>query len=242
MTVPFYGNSLYVVNHNGEPYTPMKPIVKGMGMDWKSQYAKLKQRFAKAMVEITIPTAGGFQRMACLPLRKLAGWLQTISPNKVKPEIREKVIQYQNECDDVLYEYWTKGVAVNPRINFTDATREANEIVRLDEDSYAIASLGSKMFLLRKEALKVIREKVRTWELKYRLRLDIRDAKKRVTDHNSILRRVDPSGFMCDLREVLTLATPGIRKGIIQIEKSDNDHKSLDIRTEVILMNQGIFF
>ncbi|ECI4012061.1 hypothetical protein DN310_22795 [Salmonella enterica subsp. salamae] len=115
MTVPFYGNSLYVVNHNGEPYTPMKPIVKGMGMDWKSQYAKLKQRFAKGMVISTIPTAGGFQRMACLPLRKLAGWLQTISPNKVKPEIREKVIQYQNECDDVLYEYRTKGVVVNPR-------------------------------------------------------------------------------------------------------------------------------
>lgn len=44
-----------------------------------------------------------------------AGWLQTISPNKVKPEIRNKVIQYQEECDDVLYQYWTKGVVVNPR-------------------------------------------------------------------------------------------------------------------------------
>ncbi|EDY2189047.1 hypothetical protein GTE45_005713, partial [Salmonella enterica subsp. enterica] len=43
------------------------------------------------------------------------GWLQTISPNKVKPEIRDKVIQYQDECDDVLYDYWTKGVVVNPR-------------------------------------------------------------------------------------------------------------------------------
>ncbi|EOO7435038.1 phage antirepressor N-terminal domain-containing protein, partial [Escherichia coli] len=25
MTVPFHGDSLYVVNHNGEPYVPMKP-------------------------------------------------------------------------------------------------------------------------------------------------------------------------------------------------------------------------
>ncbi|EEG6607541.1 hypothetical protein G3K90_004819 [Salmonella enterica] len=115
MTVPFYGNSLYVVNHNGEPYVPMKPIVEGMGMDWKTQYRKLNQRFSKGMAEMTIPTAGGSQRMLCLHLRKLAGWLQTISPNKVKPEIREKVIHYQNECDDALYDYWTKGVAVNPR-------------------------------------------------------------------------------------------------------------------------------
>lgn len=58
---------------------------------------------------------GKRRNMVCLPLRKLAGWLQTISPNKVRPEIRDKVIQYQNECDDVLYEYWTKGVVVNPR-------------------------------------------------------------------------------------------------------------------------------
>lgn len=34
ITVPFHGSALYVVNHNGEPYTPMKPIVKGMGMEW----------------------------------------------------------------------------------------------------------------------------------------------------------------------------------------------------------------
>lgn len=32
MTVPFHGNSLYVVNHNGEPYVHMKPVVAGMGL------------------------------------------------------------------------------------------------------------------------------------------------------------------------------------------------------------------
>ncbi|HBM2887453.1 TPA: hypothetical protein LVL12_005567 [Klebsiella oxytoca] len=116
INVPFYGSELYVVNHNGEPYTPMKPIVEGMGMDWKSQFIKIKQRFSKGMVEITIPTAGGTQKMLCLALRKLAAWLNTISPNKVRPEIREKVIQYQEECDDVLYEYWTKGQVTNPRV------------------------------------------------------------------------------------------------------------------------------
>ncbi|EOT1756503.1 phage antirepressor N-terminal domain-containing protein [Citrobacter koseri] len=115
INVPFYGSALYVINHNGEPYTPMKPIVEGMGMDWKSQFIKIKQRFSKGMVEITIPTAGGAQKMVCLALRKLAAWLNTISPNKVRPEIRERVIRYQEECDDVLYEYWTKGQAINPR-------------------------------------------------------------------------------------------------------------------------------
>lgn len=115
INVPFHGASLCIVNHNGEPFTPMKPIVEGMGMTWQGQLEKIKNRFAKGVTEIVIPSAGGSQSMTCLALRKLNGWLQTISPNKVRPEIRDRVIQYQEECDDVLYEYWTKGEVKNPR-------------------------------------------------------------------------------------------------------------------------------
>lgn len=116
ITVPFHGDALFIVEHSGEPYTPMKPIVKGMGMDWMGQLTKLKQRFSSTVEEISMVAEDGrVRKMICLPLRKLAGWLQTISPNKVKPEIREKVIQYQDECDDVLYEYWSNGLVSNPR-------------------------------------------------------------------------------------------------------------------------------
>ncbi|ECD4285969.1 hypothetical protein E0X61_08595 [Salmonella enterica subsp. enterica serovar Potsdam] len=116
INVPFHGAELYVVNHNGEPYAPMKPIVEGMGMDWASQFTKMKQRFKSTVVEITMVAGDGKSRkMICLALRKLAAWLNTISPNKVKPEIRDRVICYQEECDDVLYEYWAKGETVNPR-------------------------------------------------------------------------------------------------------------------------------
>lgn len=116
INVPFHGAELYVINHNGEPYTPMKPIIDGMGMDWASQFTKLKQRFKTTVVEITMVAADGKSRsMICLALRKLAAWLNTISPNKVKAEMRERVIRYQEECDDVLYEYWTKGQVTNPR-------------------------------------------------------------------------------------------------------------------------------
>lgn len=81
----------------------------------KSQIVKLKQRFAKGVVEITIPTKGGLQTMICLLLRKLPAWLYSIQSGKVKPELRDTVIKYQEECDDVLWDYWTKGKAVNPR-------------------------------------------------------------------------------------------------------------------------------
>ncbi|WP_240531592.1 phage antirepressor N-terminal domain-containing protein [Proteus alimentorum] len=106
----FHGNNLYVVNFNGEPYVPMRPIVEGMGLAWGAQFAKLKQRFNSSVSEIEMVAEDGkLRNMVCIALRKLSGWLHTISPNKVKPEIRDKVIKYQEECDDVLYEYWTTG-------------------------------------------------------------------------------------------------------------------------------------
>lgn len=115
ITVPFYGKDLFVVNHNNEPYTPMKPIVEGMGLDWAAQFTKLKQRFSKAIVEIAIPSNSGIQTMICLLLRKLPAWLYSVHANKVNPEIRGTVIKYQEECDDALWDYWTKGAAINPR-------------------------------------------------------------------------------------------------------------------------------
>lgn len=109
INVPFHGANLCIVNRDGNPYVPMKPIIEDMGLDWSSQFTKLKKRFSKGIVEITIPSKGGEQSMICLAMHKLTGWLYSIMPNKVKPEIRDKVIKYQEECDDVLYEYWTTG-------------------------------------------------------------------------------------------------------------------------------------
>jgi hypothetical protein len=109
LEVAFHGNTLLVTEHEQQPFVPMKPVIEGMGMDWKSQHTKIsanKDRWG--MVIITIPSKGGEQRASCLPLRKLPGWLMSIHSNKVKPEIRDKVIAFQNECDDVLWERWQK--------------------------------------------------------------------------------------------------------------------------------------
>lgn len=141
IAVSFHGSELYIVNHNGEPFTPMKPIVEGMGMDWKSQFIKLKQRFKTCVVEITMQLPGDNQRRSviCLALRKLAAWLNTISPNKVRPEIRERVIQYQQECDDVLYEYWTSG-QVKPKQKSRQCT--ATQLIPLRQTAERLITTG----------------------------------------------------------------------------------------------------
>lgn len=112
ITVPFHRDKLFLVEHNGEPYTPMKPLVEGMGLAWQSQHRKLVSNGKRwGITEMVIPSVGGDQETMCMPLRKLPGWLMTIHPGKVREEIREKIVMYQDECDDALWAYWTKGKA-----------------------------------------------------------------------------------------------------------------------------------
>ena len=114
-SVSFHENTLLTAEINGTEYAAMKPIVEGMGLDWRAQQAKI--RASKRFDDIAIPlqTSGGIQEMVCIPIKKLNGWLFSVNSDKVKPEIREKVICYQEECFVVLYDYWHKGTAVNER-------------------------------------------------------------------------------------------------------------------------------
>ncbi len=112
--IPFRSKELLLVDNYGHPFVPMKPVVEGMGLDWKTQYRKLQSgRFDSTMVMMTIVAEDGrLREMACMPLRKLAGWLMSIHASKVRPDLRDNVIAYQNECDDVLWSYWNDGIAV----------------------------------------------------------------------------------------------------------------------------------
>jgi prophage antirepressor-like protein/phage anti-repressor protein len=107
MPVQFREATLFVLDHQGEPFVPMKPVVEGMGLAWQTQHRKLSKNKARwGITEMVIPSAGGEQQALCLPMRRLFGWLMTISPNKVKPEIKELIIAYQQKCDEVLWKHW----------------------------------------------------------------------------------------------------------------------------------------
>ena len=115
--IQFHDATLSIIDHEGQPFAAMRPIVEGMGLDWSSQRAKIasnKKRWTVVIIA-TVAQDGKQRQVLCIPIRKLNGWLSTISPNKVRPELRGKIVLYQNECDDALWDYWYKGCATNPR-------------------------------------------------------------------------------------------------------------------------------
>ncbi|AOF54422.1 ATPase [Rodentibacter caecimuris] len=125
----FLGLDILVINHENKPYVPMKQIAENIGLDWKAQHSRIKRNevLSEGMVIMTIPSNGGGQEAVCLPLHYLNGWLFGVKPSKVKPEIKAKLIEYQKECYEVLWDYWTLGVAKWENIRQQREVLEENE-------------------------------------------------------------------------------------------------------------------
>ncbi|HAH0952682.1 phage antirepressor N-terminal domain-containing protein [Escherichia coli] len=115
--VPFNGQQIITAMAVGVAYVAMKPIVENLGMSWSTQQTKLMKQISKFnCVHMNMVAADGkLRKLLCLPLKKLNGWLFSINPEKVRADIRDKLIQYQEECFTVLHDYWTKGKEENAR-------------------------------------------------------------------------------------------------------------------------------
>ena len=110
-TIPFHGANI-LVRAGDTPETTMvamKPVVEGIGLSWQGQHEKIVKHpvLSQGIKEILIPSAGGEQAMTALPLNRLHFWLATLQPNKIKDsEIRDRVIVYQIEAADVLFDHF----------------------------------------------------------------------------------------------------------------------------------------
>lgn len=124
--VLFNEDPLVLAEHNTQPYVVMRALVTAMGLDWRSQYVKLMDKFGATVVEITTVAEDGKPRaMVCLPLRKLPGWLYSINAGKLSEALRPKVLQYQQECDEVLWRHWTSQQPPNAGRGLTAAEHNA---------------------------------------------------------------------------------------------------------------------
>ncbi|MCV4285113.1 phage antirepressor N-terminal domain-containing protein [Pseudomonas capsici] len=165
--IPFRSARLLLVDLAGQPFVPMKPIVDGMGLDWKTQYDKLQSgRFNSTMVIIpTVALDGKVRDMSCLPLRKLPGWLMSIHASKVRPECREDVLAYQNECDDALWAYWNDGVATR---------KDDRDLLSVVSELVGVTELNVLKGLIRDKAKAVPAEQRQSFQLTMHSRLHTR--------------------------------------------------------------------
>lgn len=105
-SVFFHRDEIPVTTVEGIHYVAMRPICTNIGLDWKSQYNRLNRDpvLSRRVVIMTTRLFGDprTREVVFLPIDYFHGWLFGISANAVKPELRDKIIRYQDECYAVL--------------------------------------------------------------------------------------------------------------------------------------------
>lgn len=99
-----------VAGNDSQKLVPIKPICDALGIDYPTQFQKLKDNedLNSTIGLSPIVAADGRDReMVCLPLEFVFGWLFTINPKNVKPEAQEAVRSYRMECYRALYSHFT---------------------------------------------------------------------------------------------------------------------------------------
>ncbi len=137
-------------------YVPVRPICNQLGLDWSAQYRRVNRDpvLSGAIQGVAImatPSAdgrgGGLQEMSCLPLKFLPGWLFGINANRVKPELRDKIIRYQRESYDVLWEAFQEGrLTADPA--FDDLLNSDSDAVQAYRMAVAIMKMARQQILL----------------------------------------------------------------------------------------------
>lgn len=98
--VKFENDEMTVFKSENQIYVAIRPICEALGLDIEKQIDNLRNH------EVLAEEKKVFNKLVCLPIQMLNGWLFGIQANKTKPEVREKLRAYQKRCYEVLYNHF----------------------------------------------------------------------------------------------------------------------------------------
>lgn len=93
----------------GVVYVALKPIITAMGLDAKRQLEKVKNdsRFNYGLMPM-VGADGKKREMGVLAVDHLPAFLYSINPNRVRKDLRDRIIAFQTETFAVINAYWRK--------------------------------------------------------------------------------------------------------------------------------------
>ncbi len=153
--VEFYGDELTAVQvADGTVYIPIRPICELIGVDWNGQRRRINRdpvlRGEMRTVDVT-STEGGrpvTRGVLCLPLDFVSGFLFGLNADRVRADLRDKVIRYQRECYKVLAEAFSDG-RLTTDLDFDTLLQQASaDAVEAYQMALAIVKLARNQILL----------------------------------------------------------------------------------------------
>ncbi|MCB5195513.1 phage antirepressor N-terminal domain-containing protein [Deefgea salmonis] len=110
--IPFALGGIEAFSCGDELRVSVRHLCEAFGIDSRTQRRKMANNPRWTWGHMTShDTAGRPQEMVTLPLEQVPAFLNSINSNKVKPEVRQALLTYQDECTKALFSYWTTGKA-----------------------------------------------------------------------------------------------------------------------------------
>ncbi|MBD2700163.1 hypothetical protein IC229_05920 [Spirosoma sp. BT702] len=163
-TIKFHDAVLFGEQVGDEVFVPVRPICESIGVHTDKQISRLKSDsiISREHTERYVHDASGRrQKMFCIPLRYVHGWLFSIPDNLVKPEVRPRLLLFKKECYDVLYEHFFG----NARIARLDAEREHGLIARNKEINKLVRDLMAEQATNKIELQTILNRRAITYRL-----------------------------------------------------------------------------
>jgi hypothetical protein len=119
--VEFYGDEIVAVRtEEGTVYVPIRPVCRLLDVDFDAQRRRINRDavLSEEVMSVVVTTTDSddpssrrprHSEMLALPLEFLSGFLFGINAQRVKEEVRERLIRYQRECYKVLSEAFFEG-------------------------------------------------------------------------------------------------------------------------------------
>jgi hypothetical protein len=143
------GTEIFVSNNGTEKIVAIKPICKALGVDYSRQLKKIKEDEILAPTMGTTPTVGADgkeRKMSFLPLKYVFGWLFTINPENVNPEIKQDLINYRRQCYEKLFDSFTKrDVLLKEKVLYQIQIEKLEDELKTDSRYIEIQKLKSSI-------------------------------------------------------------------------------------------------
>jgi hypothetical protein len=166
--IDFYGDEItaVVLEQNGRQgvSVPLRPICEYLGLSWSSQLQRLREDevLSEALSSVLLSNTQARQRYSviCIELEFLPGWLFTLNPKRVRPDLQDKIQKYRRDCYRVLWEAFQQG-SFSPAetVVVPDRLPDKEEDARIEALTEQIDMLSAVVTFLRDHRQALLEER-----------------------------------------------------------------------------------
>ncbi len=152
--VPFHGDELIAVQRSdGTIFVHFGRLCDNLGLARSPQVRRVQRHevLNTGLVTLPVETEGGAQSVQCLRIDLLPLWMAGLHASRVKADLRDKLVHYQQEAAIVLWQAFKPQILVDQRAMEPVDDQVIQQLQQIVELGYAIARMGEQQIELQRQ-------------------------------------------------------------------------------------------